>query len=139
MDTKTITEEAEQILRDAAETMSAPRGGECLVCFVIRQLDEFGCDNSHRFVLRYRERCAPRASSLLTRLSDMGACCCDCELTLNAYDLHDSLWKPRQGNLDSDGDDEVRDREWPEEMPPCQGVRRGSTQPCANWVRRRRW
>lgn len=139
MKTEAISEIAEQIVHEAGEAISTPRVGECLACYVIRQLDEFGCDNTRRFILAYRDRCAPRATALLTRLAEMGACCCDCELLHNAYDLHDSLWRSPEADADADDDEEWDDREWPQQMPPCRGVRRGSTQPCGNWVRRRRW
>ena len=40
----------------------------------------------------YRDRTAPRATALLDRLSGMGACCCDCEMFLNAFALTHRPW-----------------------------------------------
>lgn len=128
MDTLTITQEAEQILHDAAETLTSPRAGECLTCFVARQMAEFGCNNTHRFALHYRDQKAPRASALLSRLSRMGACCCDCEIFFNAYALRLEVAKTKRP-----GDDFAVSGS--EDLPGCAGVRAGSTQPCVNWVR----
>ena len=150
MERTAITEQAERILQDAASTIMTPTAGECLVCFVARQLDEFGCDNTHRFAAHYRDSLAPRATSLLSRLSEMGACCCDCEILMNAYEPARRLWTPAPVSADEDGfeaddfeaDDFNEDDcdEWegpepPDTMPPCETTRRGSTQPCANWQR----
>lgn len=110
-----IAEEAEYIVQSLAEELLEPRGGECLLCYVADQLDEFGCDGTHRFSQRYQERVAPRATALLRRLGRRGAYC-DCEIFLNAFDA-------------CGGE--------PETLPPCAGVRRGSTQPCRLWWRRR--
>jgi hypothetical protein len=38
----------------------------------------------------------------------------------------------------SDPGEEVHAEPGPGAVPPCQGVRRGSVQPCGNWVRIRR-
>jgi hypothetical protein len=76
---------------------------------------------------------APRATALRDRLSGIGACCCDCEIFLNGYLLDPAL------GYDSSGDVEVgEDAPSLNELPACCGVRRGSVQPCRNWVRLRR-
>lgn len=113
-----IADEAEAFVRQQAAELTRPGDDECLCCYVARQLEEFHCDGSHRHALRYRDAKAPRATGLLANLRRLGACCCDCELFLNAYQL-------RSG----DGIATV------EPLPPCQGVRRGSVQPCGNWTR----
>jgi Protein of unknown function (DUF2695) len=122
----TIDEEAEQLLRAAAAELTAPGERECLVCFVARMLDEFGCDNTLRFATRYRDLHAPRAHALERRLGDMGGYC-DCEVLLNGYQLSRHL-------LERDEYDELRS---PERRPDCGRVRLGSTQPCGNWERQR--
>jgi hypothetical protein len=109
----TIVDELEAFLRLRADELTLPYESECLCCFVARQLDEFGCTGSHRHAVRYRDVMAPRATALVERLRRVGACCCDCELFLNGYELR--------------GVGEV--------LPPCGGVRRGSVRPCAAWVR----
>jgi hypothetical protein len=140
MERTSITEQAERILHDVASTLMTPAAGECLVCFVARQLDEFGCNGTHRFASHYRDRSAPRATALLARLSAMGACCCDCEMFVNTYEPAPRLWTQAHRSVDSkdvdsDDGDECTDAKPPDTMPPCETTRRGSTKPCANWER----
>jgi hypothetical protein len=132
--TPQIVDEAEGYLRQLAAALARPRENECLCCYVARMLDEFDCDGSHRHALCYRDARAPRATALITRLGQIGACCCDCELFLNGYELRSSS----QDSLDdrfADGDTFFA----PDSLPRCEGVRSGSVQPCTNWVRIRRW
>ncbi len=107
--------EAERIVRALSEELLAPRDGECLVCFVDRQLAEHGCNGTHRFALHFRDLRAPRATALARSLSEKGACCCDCEIFMNAYER-------------------VRGAA----AEPCRGVRQGSVQPCVLWRQQRR-
>ena len=123
----TIDQEAEQLLQAAAADLTEPRERECLACFVVRMLDEFGCDNTLRFAARYRDLRAPRAKALERRLGGMGGYC-DCEVLMNAYRLSEHL-------LERDEFDELHE---PERLPDCRRVRLGSTQPCGNWQRQRR-
>ncbi|WP_157486903.1 DUF2695 domain-containing protein [Leucobacter salsicius] len=120
MNTTSIADVAEQIVQDTVSAMVQPNAGECLACYVLRQLNTFGCDGSHRFSRAFRDLTAPRATSLEVRLASMGACCCDCEIYMNAYESAQRDWESRP-------------------QPPCCGVRLGSTQPCGNWVRIRRY
>jgi len=135
MERISITEWAERILHDAASTLITPTAGECLVCFVARQVDEFGCDGTHRFAVHYRDSVAPRATGLLVRLSAMGACCCDCEMFMNSYEPAARLWTPAHESVSSDDVDEWEDPEPPDTVPPCETTRRGSIKPCGNWER----
>ncbi len=112
-----IIDESEDFLRRRAAELTQPREDECLCCYVARLLDEFPCDGSVRHALHYRDVVAPLAKDLAARLGRMGGYC-DCELFLNGYQL-------RGG--DSEAAFDV--------LPPCNGVRRGSVQPCGNWVR----
>ena len=121
--TPRIIDEAERYVRQLATDLTRPNPGECLCCFVARQLGEFSCDGSHRHALAFRDAVAPRATALRERLARVGACCCDCELFLNGYE-------PAEPAL--------REAWTPDELPPCATVRRGSTQPCTIWVRIRR-
>jgi hypothetical protein len=111
-----IVAEAETYVRVLADEVTRPLAGECLCCYVARQLGEFDCDGTHRHAERYRDAVAPRATALVDRLRSVGACCCDCELFLNGY------W-PTHGA---------------EPLPACAGVRRGSVRPCSKWERLRR-
>lgn len=99
-------------------------------------LAEHGCNCQLRFALHYRDLRAPRATGLRRRLGQAGGYC-DCEIFLNGYDLRPDLQVP--GGDDSDDDWDEPDLTWPDPLPDCLGVRRGSTQPCGLWWRRGRW
>jgi uncharacterized protein DUF2695 len=124
-----IVTEAETFVRDLAAELADPRKGECLCCYLARMLPEFGCDGTHRLTSHYRDTTAPRATTLRDRLSRMGACCCDCEVLSNAYQLA----CPSTATPPAIDDSDLTDVD--EAIPPCRGVRRGSVRPCANWVR----
>lgn len=110
---------AESLVGELSEVLTAPGDRECLLCYLVRMVEEFGCDNHLRWAGHWRDRNAPRATALADRLSARGGFC-DCEVLMNVYP--DLL--PDEGPL-----------------PPCAGVsRRGSTKPCrAVPPRRRRW
>lgn len=102
---------AESYVADVQSTLTAPRDRECLVCFLLRMVAEFGCDGTHRWTERWRDLCAPRATALVRRLASSGGQCCDCEVLINVY--------PDRVPEDMDA------------RPACAGVsRRGSTRPC---------
>jgi hypothetical protein len=112
---------AEAALREVLRELTDPLPRECLFCYVYRML-EFGCPPDRlTWARRWRDLRAPRARGLERRLQARGGFC-DCEIFLNG-------WRPSDLELDENGDD-VR----PAAMPPCRGVRRGSTQPCPLWV-----
>lgn len=137
MDTTDIADAAEKIVRDAASAFTRAEARECLGCFVNRQVDEFGCDTTHRYVEAYRDQRAPNATALTSRLSGMGGFC-DCEIFMNAFQPASRLWLRREStDIDEDEWDDELDVEWdpPVSMPPCAGVRPLSTQPCINWQR----
>ncbi|MFN8195989.1 MAG: DUF2695 domain-containing protein [Nocardioidaceae bacterium] len=121
-------EVAEQLVRELAEGLTAPRAGECFLCFVARMLDEFGCDGTLRFARRFRDRRAPRATALERRVGRRGGFC-DCEIFLNAFHVCHRL-RPPPPDVDGSVMPHVRPRR---ETPPCAGVRRGSTRPCDHW------
>lgn len=133
----TIDDLAEQLVREAAETLTSPRPHECLLCYVARMLEEFRCDCTLRFALRYRDRTAPQATALAARLGRAGGFC-DCEIFLNGWSPHRRLWSAPRIEIER-GVRYRTDPEPPPVLPPCPGVRPGSTQPCELWVRRRRW
>jgi hypothetical protein len=131
-----IDDLAEDLVRAAAETLVAPRGQECLLCYVARMLEEFRCDGTLRFAVEYRDRRAPRATTLAGRLAAVGGCC-DCEIFLNGWSPHPRLWSP--GHTEIEGGVTYRtDPQPPDELPPCAGVRASSSRPCPLWVRRTR-
>jgi len=107
-----IDQEAELLVRSLAVRLTDPTTDECLLCFIARMLDEFGCDCTLRFALRYRDLRAPPATGLADRLGRVGGFC-DCEVFLNGYRMAERL-------LEYDADGEA---EWPDDA----GVWRGAT------------
>lgn len=93
------------------------RADECLVCYVLRQLERAGCDGTLLWAQTYRDIAAPADRGLERRLQSMGGYC-DCEIARNVF-------VPTSAYADAD--------DWPTEMPECGGVRRGSTVPCRQW------
>ncbi|WP_405217038.1 DUF2695 domain-containing protein [Agrococcus sp. Ld7] len=151
-----ITEEAEAFVRSLLDDWLAPYPRECLACYLDRAVETFGCGGDLRLAQRYRDRMAPRATALERRLEADGGFC-DCEVLMNAVEPARRLWEspPRalpvalptpdadgsdDDSLDDEPDwyddryDEAPELEPPLAMPPCTGVRRGSTQPCGNWA-----
>lgn len=122
----------EEQLRALSATLTAVRAGECLLCYVYRML-EFGCAG-FRWAAYYRDLQAPRAIGLQRRLGAMGGYC-DCEIFMNAYEPIPAVCVPA---ATADDADPWGPPEWPPQLPACGGVRRGSTQPCALWLRSRR-
>jgi hypothetical protein len=136
-----IVAEAERLIQQLAGTLTRPRRGECLCCYVARMLAEFPCDGTHRHALRYRDVMSPRATALESGLRSVGACCCDCEMFMNGYRPRpDAVARPLANDLDDqDDNDEFEDETDPfANLPECAGVRRGSVQPCSLWLRIRR-
>ena len=150
MDENTLDADVSTIVAEASDRVLGPRAGECLACYVFRQLDEFGCNGTLRFARTFRAMTAPRATALLDRLKTMGVCCCDGEILRNAFTLSDTLWitgsdfgKVIGTRIVAAEPVDLR-AEFGVNEPPtavfylcCQFVRRGSTQPCGNWARRR--
>src|SRR6478672_10995228 len=85
--------DVERWLRSVAAEMTTPGDGECLLCFMHRQLDDFGCDNTLRFATRFRDLRVPRATALERRLEQVGGFC-DCEVFMKGFTLHDRWWTP---------------------------------------------
>lgn len=87
--TDNIAEVVEAELRALASMLTEPDDRECLRCFVLRMLSEFGCDGSHRWSGRWRDVRAPRATGLLRRLGELGGSC-DCEVLMNVFPQYPS-------------------------------------------------
>jgi hypothetical protein len=82
--TNEIAEAVEAELIALAGTLTEPDDRECLRCFLLRMLTEFGCDGSHRWVNRWRGVRAQQATRLLSRLEELGGGC-DCEVLMNVF------------------------------------------------------
>jgi hypothetical protein len=107
--------------------LTEPEDDECVLCYAARMLTTFGCDETLRWVRRWRERRQPRATGLERRMASRGGFC-DCEVFMNG-------WRLRADLLVRDEDGELTD---PFVPPPCAGIGPRSSQPCANWEPRRR-
>jgi hypothetical protein len=99
-------------LRATAAALSpAPDGepghDECLRCYLMRMMEQSGCDGSYRWTLRWQSARAPRVSGLDARLRRQGGCC-DCEVVFNIMPDYP----------EADG------------ILPCAGVPDGCTRPC---------
>lgn len=95
-------------LSELAEQLTAPGESECLRCFLLRMITEFGCDGSYRWTIRWRDMRAAQPGGLLRQFELRGGCC-DCEILLNVFPEYPPSVAPL----------------------PCAGVPRpGSTKPC---------
>jgi hypothetical protein len=104
-----VADAVEAELAELSWRLTEPGQRECLRCFLLRMLDEFGCDGTHRWTVRWRDLRAPRATGLVQRMRRRGGCCCDCEVIFNVF--------PDYPDTD--------------ELLPCAGVlRAGSAVPC---------
>ena len=126
---RALVDLVEDELRAHSVALTSTRGNECLLCYVARLMDEFGCDTTLRWAMRFRDSRAPSATALERRLGQVGGFC-DCEIFLNGFELARRLCR-----YDPETDELVG----PEELPSCSGVRSSSTRPCSNWARRGRW
>ena len=63
-----------------AQHLTEPGERECLRCFLMRMIREFGCDGTHRWTIRWRDLRAPRARGLVGRMQRRGGGGCDCEV-----------------------------------------------------------
>jgi hypothetical protein len=82
--TDNIAEIVEAELIELAGALTEPDDRECLRCFLLRMLADFGCDGSHRWTIRWRGARAPLATGLLARLEELGGSC-DCEVLMNVF------------------------------------------------------
>jgi hypothetical protein len=79
-----IADVVEAELVALAGALTEPDDRECLRCFLLRMLGDFGCDGSHRWTIRWRGVRAPLATGLLSRLEQLGGGC-DCEVLMNVF------------------------------------------------------
>jgi uncharacterized protein DUF2695 len=74
----------ESEIADLADRLTAPGPDECLRCYLLRMITEFGCDGTYRWTIRWREVRAEPPRSLLNQLSRRGGFC-DCEVLMNVF------------------------------------------------------
>jgi hypothetical protein len=106
---KSIADAVEAELADLSQRLTQPAERECLRCFLLRMISEFGCDGTYRWTVRWCEERAPRARGLVGRLRRRGGYHCDCEVLINVFPDYPAT----------------------SELLPCAGVpRTGSAVPC---------
>ena len=55
-------------LAELSGILTEPAEHECLRCYLLRMIGEFGCDGTHRWTIRWRDLRAPRVTGLVRRL-----------------------------------------------------------------------
>jgi len=88
-----IADQVEAEVTWLSRRLTEPGERECLRCFLLRMINEFGCDGTHRWTIRWRAERAPRARSLVSRLERMGGFC-DCEVLLNVFPDYPETTRP---------------------------------------------
>lgn len=94
---------------------------ECLPCYLYRVSLDNSCPGQLEAVKNYRDHNAPRATALERKIMLLGGYC-DCEALTNAFR---PITTAAAFTIDAS------------ENLVCKGVRRGSIQPCEQWVMRR--
>jgi hypothetical protein len=103
-----LATQVEADLTELADTLTAPTPRECLRCYLLRLINEFGCDGTYRWTLRWLGAQATRPAGPLRQLERRGGFC-DCEIVMNAFPDYPPVTR----------------------LLPCAGVsRRGSLRPC---------
>lgn len=122
-------DDVERELRAVAAALTTPLPRECLLCFVWRLVEAFGCNATLRWARHWRDGRAPRATAMEHRLGARGAFC-DCQIFLNAWDSRAVVEARSASSTEAPTAAAAR-------VAPaaCPGVRRGSAQPCQLWIR----
>lgn len=76
--------DVEQSLRTLSGALTAVQPAECLCCYLVRMLEQFGCDGGHRFTKRWRDVQRRTVPGLIRRLEGRGGFC-DCEVVFNVF------------------------------------------------------
>jgi len=79
-----LSREVEAELADLADRLTAPESRECLRCYLLRMITEFGCDGTYRWTIRWRDLRAAQRGGMLRQLERRGGLC-DCEVVLNVF------------------------------------------------------
>ena len=57
-----VADVVEAELAELSQRLTEPGERECLRCYLLRMISEFGCDGSHRWTVRGRDLRAPRGA-----------------------------------------------------------------------------
>ena len=117
------------------EPLTAPRAGECLLCYTYRLMSSQGCDGTLRWAKRWRDLRVPRHTALESWLGSRGGYC-DCEIFLNGWTASPMITWPGLGFETEYDEYDVEDEVWPNPMPACRGARLKSPEPCTLWLSR---
>ncbi len=90
---ESIADAIEAEIARLSRQLTEPGERECLRCFLLRMISEFGCDGGHRWARQWQRLRAPRAAALLRRLAELGGCC-DCEILLNVFTGYPDSGRP---------------------------------------------
>src|SRR5260370_3240270 len=88
-----MSQAVEREIADLAERLTAPGRDECLRCFLLRMITEFGCDGTYRWTIRWRDVRAAQPGGLLRQFELRGGCC-DCEILLNVFPDYPPVTSP---------------------------------------------
>jgi len=88
-----VSREIETELADLSRRLTEPRPTECLRCYLLRLISEFGCDGTFRWAIRWRDVCASQPGRLLDQLASRGGCC-DCEILMNVFPYYPDVAAP---------------------------------------------
>jgi hypothetical protein len=79
-----LSDSVEAELAELAERLTGPGELECLRCYLLRMITEFGCDGSYRWTIRWRDIRSAQPGGLLRQFQLRGGGC-DCEILLNCF------------------------------------------------------
>ena len=80
-------------LADLAERLTTPGEHECVRCYLIRMVNEFGCDGTYRWTIRWRDVRAAQPRGLLRQFERRGGFC-DCEVLINVFPDYPPVPRP---------------------------------------------
>src|SRR5690348_18500652 len=75
-----LADAVERELVQLSLRLTKPVERECLRCYLLRMMDQFGCEGTHRWTIHWRDRRAPKSRGLLRRRGRPGGRCRDREV-----------------------------------------------------------
>lgn len=75
---------AEQHVRAVSEQLTRPARPECLLCYLNRLVQEFGCDGTLRWSKRWADS-QPGGKRFSPKRLERGGGFCDCEVIMNVF------------------------------------------------------